>query len=63
MSSKLSLMAMGGKNYPTFDPPFFTKVDLKRYFSHNNRTYGPFDDQQSAADAYQALLLQTEGVR
>jgi len=60
---KLALMAMGGKNYSTYDPPFFTGVDMKRYFSHKHRTYGPFNDQQAAADAYQALLLQTEGAR
>lgn len=60
---KLALMAMGGKNYPTYDPPFFTGADLQRYFSHNNRVYGPFINQQAASDAYQALLLQTEGVR
>ncbi len=60
---KLALMAMSGKNYQTFDPPFFVGADMKRYFSHNNRVYGPFNDQQTASDAYQALLLQTEGVQ
>lgn len=60
---KLALMAMGGKNYSTYDPPFFIGADLKRYFSYHNRVYGPFNDQQAASDAYQALLLQTEGVR
>lgn len=60
MPSKLSLMSMGGKNYPTFNPPFFTGADLKRYFSHKNRTHGPFDDQDAASTAYQSLL-QHEG--
>ena len=62
MSSKLSFVAQGGKNYPTFDPPFFTGADLKRYFSHANRVHGPFTDQVSASSAYQALL-QHEGER
>lgn len=60
---KLALMAMGGKNYPTYDPPFFVGADLKHYFTHSLRTYGPFQDKQCAVQAYQSLLLQTEGVR
>lgn len=60
---KLALMAMGGKNYPTFSPPFFIGADLKHYFTHGLRTYGPFNNHQAAVTAYQSLLLQTEGVR
>ena len=57
----LSVLHMSGRNYPTFDPPFFTGADLKHYFTHGNRTYGPFNNHQAASDAYQALLLQTQG--
>lgn len=62
MSSKLSLMTMGGKNYPTFDPPFFMGADLKWRFCHTTRQYGPFTSKEEASRAYQ-LLLQHEGER
>lgn len=57
---KLALIATGGKNYPTFDPPFFTGADTQRYFSHKNKQYGPFKDHKAAVKAYLSLL-QHEG--
>ena len=58
----LSFVMQSGRNYPTFDAPFFIAADLKWHFSHKNKTYGPFGDKPSAVRAFQALL-QHEGVR
>ena len=52
----LSFVMQSGRNYPTFDAPFFIAADLKWHFN------GPFGDKPSAVRAFQALL-QHEGVR
>lgn len=47
-----------GKNYPTFEPPFYLDAQLKHRFSLNNRTFGPFDSRDEAVSALQTELQQ-----
>lgn len=58
---KFSVLHMSGKNYPTFDPPFYMGADLKWYYTHNNKRFGPFDDKPSAVSAYQTEVHLLEG--
>lgn len=51
-----------GKNYPTFEPPFFMDAQLKWRYTLNNRVSPQHSDRDEAVSALQAEL-QHQGVQ